>query len=108
MTQKHSLQHDYNAGLSQADIQTELELHGDEWKKAAQRPKENVKYNFSEKEQIDYIREATSKNVWYSSHSCNHSVQIVEHCLLFCQASALSQRRNKYLGLAVLYEDEMA
>ena len=50
--------------MSEADIKFELEENAEHWEKASQRPKEKVKYNFTEKEQIDYIREATSKNVW--------------------------------------------
>lgn len=51
--------------MTQEDIKAELTENAEHWAKATQKPKEKVKYNFTDKEQIDYIREATSKNVWY-------------------------------------------
>lgn len=52
-------------GLSNEDLLQAREEFAEHYAKHGQRPKEKIKYSFNDKEQIDYIREMTSKNVWY-------------------------------------------
>jgi len=53
-----------NAGLSNDELLQAREEYSDHYAKFGQRPKEKIKYSFNDKEQIDYIRELTAKNVW--------------------------------------------
>ena len=51
-------------GLSSEDLKASLTDNAEYWKQGGQRPKENVKYSFEDKQQIDYVREIFAKNVW--------------------------------------------
>ena len=53
-----------HAGLSDKDLQKDLTKNADFWNKISKRPKEKIKFSFTDKQQFDYVREATSKNVW--------------------------------------------
>jgi hypothetical protein len=52
------------AGLSNKALVQARSEFAEHYAKAGQRPKEKIQYSFNDKEQIDYIRELTSKNVW--------------------------------------------
>lgn len=51
-------------GLSDEDIQRDLRENAGFWDTISKRPKEKVKFSFGDKQQFDYVREITSKNVW--------------------------------------------
>ena len=53
-----------HAGLSDKDLRRDLTKNADFWNKISKRPKEKIKFSFTDKQQFDYVREATSKNVW--------------------------------------------
>lgn len=63
-----------STGLSDEDIIKDRTEHAAFWEKISQRPKQKIKYSFSEKQQFDYVREVTSKNVWWVSHSLTKTI----------------------------------
>lgn len=62
--QKAIAERDIRSGLSDKDLRRDLQDHGAFWNKISQRPKEKIKFSFADKQQLDYVREITSKNVW--------------------------------------------
>lgn len=58
-------------GLSDEDLRKDLRDHRAFWDRVSKRPKEKVKFSFADKQQFDYVREITSKNVWYESLHCS-------------------------------------
>lgn len=54
----------FAAGLTTRELEEARVKYADYYEKHGKRPKENIKYTFEDKEQIDYIRDVTAKNVW--------------------------------------------
>lgn len=53
-----------HAGLSARELEEAREKHADYYDRHSKRPKEKLKYSFEDKQQFDYVRELTAKNVW--------------------------------------------